>query len=139
MDLDNEWLNFQENGEIKEKKVKNDKTAESKKINMNDIREIPKCSDIYISTQTKIAYLSEQVDLNDIFWKLNILPYQIPDIGIIKKSIKINNVNREEVLTLEEKIKKDVMMHDSVAKYISSGSEIKKIIYIKNKLINIVI
>ena len=39
----------------------------------------------------------------------------------------------------EEKIKKDVMMHDSVAKYISSGSEIKKIIYIKNKLINIVI
>jgi hypothetical protein len=31
------------------------------------------------------------------------------------------------------------MMHDSVAKYISSGSEIKKIIYIKNKLINIVI
>ena len=39
----------------------------------------------------------------------------------------------------EEKIKKDVMIHDSVAKYISSGSEIKKIIYIKNKLINIVI
>ena len=39
----------------------------------------------------------------------------------------------------EEKIKKNVMMHDSVAKYISSGSEIKKIIYIKNKLINIVI
>ena len=39
----------------------------------------------------------------------------------------------------EEKIKKDVMMHDSVAKYISCGSEIKKIIYIKNKLINIVI
>ena len=125
MDLDNEWLNFQENGEIKEKKVKNDKTAESKNINMNDIREIPKCSDIYISTQTKIAYLSEQIDLNDIFWKLNILPYQNPDIGIIKKSIKINNVNREEVLTLEEKIKNDPNIQCDIINHIDDPTSSK--------------
>ena len=35
---------------------------ETEKLNEVDI---PKCSDIYISTQTKIAYLNRPIDLND--------------------------------------------------------------------------
>ena len=30
----------------------------------------PKCSDIYISTKTKIGYLNSKIDLYDIFWKI---------------------------------------------------------------------
>ena len=37
---------------------------------------MPKCSDIYISTQTKIAYLNSTIDLYRIgFWKLPIINY----------------------------------------------------------------
>ena len=43
---------------------------------LDDIKEddkqeiiIPKCSELYISTKTKIAYLNREVDLNKIFGK----------------------------------------------------------------------
>ena len=45
---------------------------------------MPKCSDIYISTQTKIAYLNKTIDLYK-FLELPVLDYHIPENGIIKK------------------------------------------------------
>ena len=43
---------------------------------------IPKGNDIYISTKTKIAYLSNKIDLANIFWKIVIVnPYHIPKEG----------------------------------------------------------
>ena len=65
---------------------------------------IPKCSDLYISTQTKIAYLNTPVDLNDVFWKIPIINYQDESEGIIKKQMKINNITQEEVDDMESKI-----------------------------------
>ena len=67
--------------------------------------EMPKCSDIYISTQTKIAFLNTSIKLYDIFWKLPVLDYFNPQEGIIKKSIKISCNNIEEVDKLENIIK----------------------------------
>ena len=49
---------------------------------------IPKPSDIYISTQTKIAFLNQGIDLKEIFWKLPIILYQTKGVGIIKKLMK---------------------------------------------------
>ena len=66
---------------------------------------IPKCSDIYISTQTKIAYLNQPIKLEQVFWNLPIINYYSPTDGIIKKSIKINSNTPEEVTILEKKIK----------------------------------
>ena len=67
--------------------------------------DIPKCSDIYISTQTKIAYLNSPIKLYDIFWKLDVLDYYKQEEGIVKKSIKINCDSVEEATILDEKIK----------------------------------
>ena len=67
--------------------------------------DIPKCSDIYISTQTKIAYLNSIIKLYDIFWKLVVMDYHKQEEGIIKKSIKINCNTVEEAKILDEKIK----------------------------------
>ena len=67
----------------------------------------PKCSDIYISTQTKIAYLNSKIDLYDIFWKIPIVEYYLQKDGVIKKQIKISMTNKEQVTELEEKIKKE--------------------------------
>ena len=37
--------------------------------------EIPKATDIYISTKSKIAYLNREIDLKEIFWNIPIVPY----------------------------------------------------------------
>jgi len=66
---------------------------------------IPKCSDIYISTQTKIAYLNSPIKLYDIFWKVSVLDYYKQEEGVIKKSVKINCNSVEEAKILDEKIK----------------------------------
>jgi len=99
-DLDAEWELFQNqlNNNNQSKY-----TVESIK---EDIQEdIPKCSDIYISTQTKIAYLNQEVELESVFWELPVLDYFEPKNGIIKKSIKMNCITPEEVTELESKIK----------------------------------
>ena len=37
----------------------------------NDVKNIPKCSDIYISTKTKISYLNKNnIDIKKIFWDI---------------------------------------------------------------------
>ncbi len=99
MSLDDEWLSFQNDSEINNY---NNLTFEKKElINQENI---PKCSEIYISTQTKIAYLNTNIDLYKNFWKLPIIPYFNATDGIIKKSIKINCNSCEEVEILEKKI-----------------------------------
>ena len=49
----------------------------------------PKCSDIYISTRTKTGALNSEIDLEDVFWKLPIIPYHEQKEGIIKKLLKL--------------------------------------------------
>lgn len=106
MSIDEEWQNFQENG-IYEKLAKQDEEDEGKKN--------PKCSDIYISTQTKIAYLNEKVDLNSIFWELPVLDYHIPKNGIIKKQMKINCLSKENVEELDQKIIEKNIKYDIIS------------------------
>ena len=49
---------------------------------------MPKCSGIYISTKTRTCELNSEINLYDIFWKLDIIKYHTPSEGIIKKSMK---------------------------------------------------
>ncbi len=64
----------------------------------------PKCSEIYISTKTKIGYLDTTIDLNKVFWDIPIIDYEIPKEGVIKKQIKINSLKKEDITDLEKKI-----------------------------------
>ena len=86
MELDQEWENY----------FNDINTDENKETNIEDNDFIPKCSDIYISTSTKTGALNKTIDLEDIFWKLPIVPYHEPREGIIKKIIKINSKNEDE-------------------------------------------
>jgi len=98
MALDAEWENFMINGD--------DAEYDNKNVFPNK-NFIPKFSDIYISTQTKIGYLNSAVNLEEIFWKLPIIDYKDARVGIIKKIIKINSQTEEEVVKLEENIKSE--------------------------------
>jgi len=65
---------------------------------------LPKCTDIYISTKTKLAYLNQEINLSDIFWKIPTLTYESAQNGVIKKQMKINCASPLEVQALEKKI-----------------------------------
>jgi len=67
---------------------------------------IPKCTDIYISTQTKIAYLNQPINLSKVFWNMDVMPYNEDKEGIIKKQMKVNSISKEEVAVVDELIKK---------------------------------
>ena len=64
-----------------------------------------KCSELYISTKTKITYLNKPIDIKNVFWKIPINPYHIPKVGVIKKEMKFNSLCQEDVDIIMEKVK----------------------------------
>ena len=96
-DIDNAWETFLEDGHI-----------ENNAIELNSERlpdtNVPKASDIYISTKTKIAYLSNSIDLSTVFWKVIVNPYHIPKEGVIKKQMKFNFTDESELLEMQKKL-----------------------------------
>ena len=93
MSIDDEWLNFQENG-VYEKLNKTYQEDEGRKH--------PKCSDIYISTKTKIGYFSKPIEIHDLFWKIPVIPYQKNECGIIKKQIKISTTDESKITEINK-------------------------------------
>jgi TATA-box binding protein (TBP) (component of TFIID and TFIIIB) len=67
--------------------------------------EAPKASDIYISTKTKIAYLNMPINLKEIFWQIPVIPYAKPCDGIIKKQMKFNSTEKDDLLFIQDKLK----------------------------------
>ncbi len=113
--IDLDWENFIENDSI-DLNISHNNMGKNANLEINNLDEsksskqhfdnfIPKCSDIYISTQTKIAHLNQEIDLNETFWKLPIIKYNEHQEGILKIQMKINSLNKEEIKNLEEKIK----------------------------------
>jgi TATA-box binding protein (TBP) (component of TFIID and TFIIIB) len=58
---------------------------------------IPKCSLLNISTKTKISYLNVPIDLKEVFWKIPVVTYHEPNMGVVKKQMKFNSTTPEEV------------------------------------------
>ena len=104
--LDDEWESFNANFN----------TMKYSNLDHGDSNvEIPKCGPIYISTQTKIAFLNQSVDLNNLFWKIPIIDYCNPVDGtVIKKSMKISSQTDEEIETLNKHIASEpsAVVHD---------------------------
>lgn len=97
IDIENAWDNFLEDGEIE--------------VNLSEDFEksiiVPKVSDIYISTKTKIAYLNKSIELNDVFWKINLINYYTPTCGAVKKQMKFNFIDKIHLKEIEDKISKE--------------------------------
>ena len=102
LNLEEEWASFF-NDNNNELSLENEQ--EQSRPEIDDF--VPECSDIKISTKTKIIYLNQELNLNDLFWKIKIIPYDSHDNGIIKKQIKFNFTNKEEVAKFEENIKNE--------------------------------
>ena len=100
--IDDDWENFLENGidTIEENNIDIQNTI------LNDETNIPKSTELYISTKTKILYMNTNINLIDLFWRLPILDYSEPRDGILKKQMKFNSTKPEELDSIKENIKK---------------------------------
>jgi hypothetical protein len=75
---------------------------------------IPKASEIYISTKSKIAYLNQEIDLKNIYWSIPIIQYSTPKNGVIKKQMKFNSNTQEEVEYIKEKLKNELYFDEQI-------------------------
>jgi hypothetical protein len=79
------------------------------------------CEKLYISTQTKIFYLNvNYLDVDNIFWKLPIIDYGIPKMGIIKKQMRMIFKSPEEYDLYATKIKEIPYYTEKIIKQINN-------------------
>lgn len=105
-DLDNDWGNFCDGDYSKSDMTKTTAVPECSKA--------PKCSDIYISTKTKIAYINQSINLNSVFWKLPIIEYHRPVEGIVKKQMKFNSTTESDLNAILSNMPKDIYSNQHI-------------------------
>jgi hypothetical protein len=130
--LDKEWENYISSAydDISSNKEEYDEYREyyensellSANIALDINLESPKSSDIYISTKTKIAYLNQYIDLKNVFWKIPTILYTTPLNGVIKKQIKFNSITEQELIDIQERLKKEVYFSEYIITSINNPS-----------------
>ena len=131
MDIDQEWENFISSGgndddimsdeeDINEILKSGSEEFVSANLEFDLTAEAPKATDIYISTKTKIAYLNKQIDLKEIFWQVPIIPYAKPCNGVVKKQMKFNSLNLEELEFIQKKLEKESYFEQHIITHIDN-------------------
>ena len=96
MNVDDEWNSFISNkyndnsSEDENNNLHNEFNVSSQELNSCNQFEnvpVPEPTNIYISTKSKIAYLTQPVELQ-IFWNIPVISYSTPQNGVIKKQLK---------------------------------------------------
>jgi hypothetical protein len=115
-DINDEWESFISSNS---KQIDYDIDSDEENISANLMEELnevkqmdenynslsaPKCSNIYISTKTKISYMNQPIDLNSLFWEIPVIKYMQPLNGVIKKQMKFNSSNPEELEFIKKKL-----------------------------------
>jgi hypothetical protein len=98
--------------------VKKDRKTLDKISSNLDLGDAPCPTDIYISTKSKIEYLNKDIDIKQLFWNVNIMPYGTATNGVIKKQIKFNSLNIEELDSMQERLKQEDYYEEHIIKSI---------------------
>jgi TATA-box binding protein (TBP) (component of TFIID and TFIIIB) len=138
MNIDQEWENFISSGYGNNDMSSDDEEEEclnlddfvkknnddyiSANISMDMESHAPKATNIYISTKTKIAYLNKTIDLKSIFWNITVIPYSKPCNGVVKKQMKFNSTEKEELDFIQNKIKNEPYYEEHVITHIDNPS-----------------
>lgn len=124
--IDDDWENFLHNDydsdiDIDEELIQRNLEKVSINSQLTDVNNIPKGSNLYISTKTKIAYLNKNdIDIKTVFWQLPILDYITPKNGIIKKQIKYSSTCKSEIDFIEEQLKSVKCYEQQVIEHIEN-------------------
>jgi len=87
----------------------------------------PKCDELYISTKTKVLFLNQKININDIFWNIPVIDYWRPMDGVVKKQIKIVSKTPEEYEEYRKKLDNIGYYKENIIKQIDnvSGRRVK--------------
>lgn len=126
-DLDKEWENFissdyEDNSDDEVTQIIQQTKEEFISANLVtefDL-EIPKPTNIYISTKTKIAYLNTPIDLKRIFWEVQVIPYAKPINGVIKKQMKFNSNTIDELKFIHNKLNNENYYEEHIITHIDN-------------------
>nr|QFG74986.1 MAG: transcription factor TFIID [Megaviridae environmental sample] len=119
MSCDLAWELFLKNGTLETDKI----------VNRIDEINTPKCSELYISTKTKIGYLDTKIDLG-IFWKIPILEFNKQESGIIKKQMKFTFTSKKQIEEVDNLLKKETfytIQHIAYKEQKNEFKDVKKI------------
>lgn len=125
--IDDEWTNFltnkygEESSDTENNNLHDEFNEYSEELNSTNISEnkVPEPTDIYISTKSKIAYLTQPVDLK-IFWDIPVIAYSTPQNGVIKKQIKINSKTPEELEFVQQRLQKELYYDQHIMSHIDN-------------------
>ena len=125
--IDEEWANFNmasynSDNNVDDYENTHQKSTINYAVNTAKVNEdidakvvdIPIATEIYISTKSKIAYLNQAIDLKTIFWQIPVIPYATPKNGVIKKQIKFNSVDQEELNFIQNKLKQELFVDEQI-------------------------
>jgi TATA-box binding protein (TBP) (component of TFIID and TFIIIB) len=87
---------------------------------VNGEEQQPVCSNIYISTKTKISYLNEPIDIKKVFWSIPISSYSTPNECIIKKQIKVSTTDPKELQEIRELLKHEKYYQEQEIEHIDN-------------------
>lgn len=128
--IDQEWANFISSGydddmssddeNIIEIIKQTDEEFLSANLSADLNSDAPKSSNIYISTKTKIAYLNTPIDLKEVFWEVPVIPYAKPVNGVIKKQMKFNSIDKEELVFIQDKLTKETYFEENIITHIDN-------------------
>jgi len=116
-DIEDDWENFLYDESDDTNNIESI-PARSNNIIPDDF--VPHCSDIKISTKTKIVYLDSRLDLCDLFWKINVVDYDTHECGVVKKQIKFNFTEKSQVKDFEDKIKNERFVNITILNQIDN-------------------
>lgn len=71
----------------------------------NPNKERPKCTELYVSTKTKVLFLNHPIDMDNVFWAIPVTEYWKAEECVIKKQMKIVSKSREEFETYQSRLK----------------------------------
>ena len=127
VDIEDDWESFLQNdgydNETSDSVTDESKNIENKqeKIQLNDVKNIPKCTSLYISTKTKISYLNKtDIDIKSIFWEVPVIKYYTPTNGVIKKQIKYSSTSKEAVDFISKQIKDIACYEEYIIEHIEN-------------------
>ena len=125
--IDEEWANFNmasynSDNDVDYYENTHQKSTINYAVNTEEVNEdadakvveVPVATEIYISTKSKIAYLNQAIDLKKIFWDIQVIPYATPKNGVIKKQIKFNSVDQEELNFIQNKLKQELFVDEQI-------------------------
>ena len=80
----------------------------------------PTPTEIYISTKSIIEYLNTPIDIKTMFWNIDVIAYSTQSEGIIKKQIKFNSLDMEELNSMQSRLQLETHYEEHIIKSINN-------------------